>query len=61
MTRDRERYAIPFFFRLDADAIIGVLPTWCGSEHPPHYDPVHFCDDLAERLAAKCAHARDNG
>jgi len=34
------RLSIPFFFQPNYDAVIECLPTCCGPDHPPRYEPV---------------------
>jgi isopenicillin N synthase-like dioxygenase len=38
--RNRSRYSIPFFFGLNFDAEVYVLPTCQSADNPPRYEPI---------------------
>jgi isopenicillin N synthase-like dioxygenase len=48
----RERYSIPMFFNLDYDAPVVCLPTCCGEDNPPRYEPTTFGDCIVGRFKA---------
>lgn len=39
-----DRYSIPVFFGPDFDALIEVLPTCCGPDNPPQFEPITYTD-----------------
>ncbi len=41
-TNTVDRYSIPVFFGPSGDALIEVLPTCQGADHPPHYEPMTY-------------------
>jgi isopenicillin N synthase-like dioxygenase len=38
------RYAIPFFYGPDNDAVVRVVPSCTGPEDPPRYEPLRYLD-----------------
>lgn len=48
----KERYSVPFFFALDPDASLAVLPTCISPDRPAMYEPILAGVYLHERLAA---------
>ncbi|KIW28240.1 uncharacterized protein PV07_07919 [Cladophialophora immunda] len=49
---DSERYSIPFFFGINADELIGTLPSCITEDNPQKYDPVTIFDHSRKRLFA---------
>jgi isopenicillin N synthase-like dioxygenase len=41
---DQARYAIPFFYGPDDDAVIRVVPTCISADNPPRYEPLLYAD-----------------
>jgi isopenicillin N synthase-like dioxygenase len=41
---ERVRYAIPFFYGPDNDAVIRVVPSCTGPGNPPRYEPLRYLD-----------------
>lgn len=41
---DQARYAIPFFYGPDDDAVIRVVPSCTGPGNPPRYEPLLYSD-----------------
>jgi isopenicillin N synthase-like dioxygenase len=48
----RERYAVPFFFDPDYDAVIECLPTCQGPGNPAKYAPIKGGEHLLSMLNA---------
>jgi isopenicillin N synthase-like dioxygenase len=38
----RERYAMPFFYDPNTDTMIECLPTCCGPDNPPQFEPITY-------------------
>ena len=47
----KERYSIPFFFGVNSQEVIEVLPTCQSDENPPKYKPITCGDYLVWRFA----------
>ncbi|WP_270933720.1 isopenicillin N synthase family dioxygenase [Falsiroseomonas oryzae] len=45
-----DRYSCPYFFDMDMDATVEVLPSCTSAENPPRHPPVLYGDYLLERL-----------
>ncbi|MEM8731490.1 MAG: 2-oxoglutarate and iron-dependent oxygenase domain-containing protein [Pseudomonadota bacterium] len=52
----KERYSIPFFFGVDSQEIIEVLPTCQSPENPAKYKPITCGDYVRSRFDATYAH-----
>jgi isopenicillin N synthase-like dioxygenase len=46
----KERYSIPMFYNLDYEAPVACVPTCCGPETPPRYEPISSGDYLVSRF-----------
>jgi isopenicillin N synthase-like dioxygenase len=46
-----DRYSIAFFLDANPDAVVDVLETCIGPDHPKHYEPITAADYLASRFA----------
>ncbi|WP_110684828.1 isopenicillin N synthase family dioxygenase [Salinicola aestuarinus] len=55
----RERYSLPFFFDLDYDAVVEVLPICTRDDDPPRYAPYVSGAHKFARYAASYAHLRE--
>ncbi|WP_252109675.1 MULTISPECIES: 2-oxoglutarate and iron-dependent oxygenase domain-containing protein [unclassified Halomonas] len=58
-TSGRQRYSLPFFFDLDYDAVVEVLPSCTSESAPPRYAPYSSGAHKFSRYAASYAHLRD--
>ncbi|GAA6005508.1 isopenicillin N synthase family dioxygenase [Rhodotorula paludigena] len=47
----QDRMSLPFFFGLDYDALVEVLPTCVTAERPPAYEPIKAGDYVQQRLS----------
>jgi isopenicillin N synthase-like dioxygenase len=47
----RDRYSIAFFLDANPDAVVDVLETCIGPDHPKKYPPITAADYLASRFA----------
>ncbi len=58
------RYAIPFFYGPNNDAVIRVVPTCVGPDNPPRYEPLLYAEHRRRLNLANFAHRqapnRDN-
>lgn len=45
-----DRYSCPYFFDMDMDATVAVLPSCVDAANPPRHPPVLYGDYLLERL-----------
>ena len=52
----KERYSIPFFFGVNSQEVIEVLPTCQTPENPPKYQPITCGDYVRSRFDATYAH-----
>ena len=43
-TANVDRYSLPVFFGPSPDALIECVPTCCGPDNPPRYDPITYRD-----------------
>jgi isopenicillin N synthase-like dioxygenase len=50
------RYAIPFFYGPDNDAVIRVVPSCMGSDNPPRYEPLLYLDHRLKLNRTNFAH-----
>jgi isopenicillin N synthase-like dioxygenase len=53
---DRVRYAIPFFYGPDNDAVIRVVPTCTGPGNPSRYEPLRYEDHRRKLNVTNFAH-----
>jgi isopenicillin N synthase-like dioxygenase len=58
---DRVRYAIPFFYGPDNDAVIRVVPTCTGPGNPPRYEPLLYLDHRMKLNRTNFDHRRGEG
>ena len=54
-----DRYAIPFFFDANADAVMECLPTCTGPGNPPKFEPVTYTDYMTWFMRRNYDHARE--
>lgn len=52
----RERYSIPFFYGIESEKIVEVLPTCVGPDRPAKYPPIGAGDYIRSRFDATYAH-----
>lgn len=52
----RERYSIPFFYGIDSQQVVQVLPTCIGPDRPAKYPPITCGDYIRSRFDATYAH-----
>ncbi|MAC81420.1 MAG: 2OG-Fe(II) oxygenase [Rhodobacteraceae bacterium] len=52
----QERYSIPFFFGVNSQEVVEVLPTCQSPENPPKYKPITCADYVRSRFDATYAH-----
>ncbi len=45
-----DRYSVPYFFDMAMDSTVSCVPTCCGPDNPPRYEPVRYGDYLMQRL-----------
>lgn len=50
------RYAIPFFYGPDNDAVIRVVPSCIGPDNPPRYEPLLYLDHRLKLNRTNFAH-----
>jgi isopenicillin N synthase-like dioxygenase len=50
------RYAIPFFYGPDNDAVIRVVPSCIGPDNPPRYEPLLYLDHRRKLNRLNFAH-----
>lgn len=55
------RYAIPFFYGPDNDAVIRVVPTCTGPDDPPRYEPLRYLDHRMKLNRTNFAHRQGGG
>jgi isopenicillin N synthase-like dioxygenase len=55
-----DRYAIPFFFDANADAVMECIPTCTGPGNPPKFEPVTYTDYMTWFMSRNYDHARQN-
>ncbi len=53
---DRMRFAIPFFYGPDNDAVIRVVPSCTGPDNPPRYEPLLYADHRRKLNTTNFAH-----
>jgi isopenicillin N synthase-like dioxygenase len=53
-----DRYAIPFFFDANADAVMACLPSCQGPGNPPKFEPVTYTDYMNWFMSRNYDHAR---
>ncbi|WNL42950.1 2-oxoglutarate and iron-dependent oxygenase domain-containing protein [Halomonas sp. PAMB 3264] len=58
-TSGRQRYSLPFFFDLDFEAMVEVLPSCTSESVPPRYAPYASGAHKFARYAASYTHLRD--
>jgi isopenicillin N synthase-like dioxygenase len=54
-----ERYAFPFFFDANIDYPMACLPTCCGPDNPPRYEPITYMDYMLWFTRQNYEHVRD--
>ena len=59
--RNRDRYAIPFFFDAHADFVQECLPTCTDAGNPPRYEPTTYTDYMLWFAKQNYAHFREDG
>ncbi len=52
----KQRYSIPFFFGVNSQEVVEVLPTCQTPENPPKYKPITCGDYVRSRFDATYAH-----
>jgi len=53
-----DRYSLPYFYDMAADAVVAPLPTCISAEAPAQYPPVRYSDYLMERIDANYAYRK---
>lgn len=57
----RERYSIPFFYGIDSQQVVEVLPTCQSPERPAKYAPITAGDYIRSRFDATYFHRQPEG
>lgn len=57
----RERYSIPFFYGIDSQQVVEVLPTCQGPDRPAKYRPITCGDYIRSRFDATYFHRQPEG
>ena len=52
----RERYSIPFFYGIESEKVVEILPTCVGPDRPAKYPPITAGDYIRSRFDATYAH-----
>lgn len=52
----RRRYSIPYFYGIDSQKVVSVLPTCCGPGRPARYPPITAGDYIRSRFDATYFH-----
>ena len=52
----KQRYSIPFFFGVNSQEVVEVLPSCQSAENPPKYKPIKAGDYIRSRFDDTYAH-----
>jgi isopenicillin N synthase-like dioxygenase len=55
------RYAIPFFYGPDNEAVVRVVPTCADAANPPRYEPLLYADHRLRLNRTNFAHRQEGG
>ena len=55
-----DRYAIPFFFDANAEAVMECIPTCTSADNPPKCEPVTYTEYMGWFMSRNYDHARQN-